>query len=222
LLQNSGAEVGLHIDPLQVYLNEGFDGAAAVKEELRWLRSIGLRIRGTSAHNAAPVYGAENFEIFKGRAIHGERFLYRNYRFVPLAVLDEKDLSLSYEAGDASPSRSCKSEEQLEKYLRGLPQGDFIRDTDWFRTYVLENPHCSWGYSYRIWLLGKDMWVIAGIDRKGEKVFRFQVSWTTVSQFLDNLREDEQCMICLHPIYLGEREKSGEWPIGSRRDISVS
>ncbi len=62
-------ELGLHTDGLWVYQQCGLDGAQAIRSELAWLRSHGIRIFGTAAHNSAPLYGAENFEIFEGRAV---------------------------------------------------------------------------------------------------------------------------------------------------------
>ena len=68
-IQELGCEIGLHIDPYKLYLDDGIDGAAALTTELAWLRSEGLRIAGTSAHNCVPVYGVENFEVFRGHEI---------------------------------------------------------------------------------------------------------------------------------------------------------
>ena len=104
-LQELGHEVSLHTDPLMIYQTHGIDGAQALVTELEWLRSEGIIIRGTTAHNHRPVYGAENFEIFKGyvRPVDlksGQplpRFVEHNGRTAPLRVLDEHALGLEYE-----------------------------------------------------------------------------------------------------------------------------
>lgn len=104
-LQELGHEVSLHTDPLMIYQTHGIDGAQALVTELEWLRSEGIVIRGTTAHNHRPVYGAENFEIFKGYARPGDlesgqplpTFVEHNGRTAPLRVLDECALGLEYE-----------------------------------------------------------------------------------------------------------------------------
>lgn len=221
-LQRAGAEVALHTDPYAVYLQQRVDGAAAVRAELAWLREIGLNIRGTSAHNAAPLYGVENFEIFQGRTIRSEKFLLRNYRFLPLGVLNERELGLSYEAGKAVPAGAGASAEKREAYLKGFPQCDFIRDDHWFRTYILDNPYCSWGYSYNIWVIGRDSWVISGTKADGTKRFQFKVGWDAVAEFLRELGENETCMMVVHPIYMSWREQAGAWPKGSQSAFATS
>jgi hypothetical protein len=106
-LQNIGHEVALHTDSLHVYQMQGRDGAAALTVEIDWLRKSGIDIVGTTAHNSASVYGAENFAIFRGRPRsfrpagaepHAE--IVHEGRWSPLGVLDERELGLQYEAND--------------------------------------------------------------------------------------------------------------------------
>jgi hypothetical protein len=208
----SGGEVGLHIDPYSIYLDQGIDGAEAVKMELAWLRSIGLRIIGTSGHNAAPVYGAESCEILKGRTIRQGDWFHRNYTYLPLGVLDESKLCLDYEAGLATPARPNQPIDEDDPYLAGLPEGDFLRDFVWFRAYLVDNAYCRWGYDYNIWLLGKDMWAIGGRDPAGNAVFHFDITWSKVAEFLNGIRPAEKTLITLHPIYLGKRSQPGVAP----------
>lgn len=112
-LQQLGHEVSVHSDPLHIYQEHRLDGAAALVEEIRWLRSIGLRVPGSAAHNHTSVYGAQNFEIFKGRVrnftmpsgvempkIDVSEVVHHG-KWAPLHVLDEKELGLSYEGHDA-------------------------------------------------------------------------------------------------------------------------
>ena len=219
-LQGSGAEVGLHVDPYAIYLTHGIDGAEAVQAELAWLREQGLTIRGTSAHNAAPLYGVENFEIFAERAIRSEGFVLRNWRFLPLGVLHEGELGLSYEAGDATPAPPDTPQDKRDAYLRGFPDCDFVRDYNWFRTYILENPYCTWGYSYNIWAIGRDTWTVAGTKPDGTKVFQFKVGWEAVARFLRALGEDETCAMVIHPVYMGLREQPDAWPTGARSRLA--
>lgn len=107
-LQDLGHEVALHTDPLLVYQVHGMDGAEAVREEIAWLRGAGLDVVGTVAHNSASVYGAENYEIFKGRAKRrrrraaagGPMEVVKDGRWAPLEVLDEAELGLAYEGNE--------------------------------------------------------------------------------------------------------------------------
>ena len=58
----TGSEVGLHNDALGIYLDHGIDGRMALETELAWIGKR-FRVLGTTAHNSANLYGAENFEI---------------------------------------------------------------------------------------------------------------------------------------------------------------
>jgi peptidoglycan/xylan/chitin deacetylase (PgdA/CDA1 family) len=211
-MQTQGAEIALHIDPYSIYLDHGIDGAQAVKTELAWLRSCGLRIAGTSAHNAAPVYGAENFEIFKGRSIRQGGWFHRNYVYLPLGVLDEAELGLRYEACSARPAGEVHQLHDEHPYVARLPEGDFLRDYQWLRTYLLNNPYCRWAYTYHVWLVGKDLWAIAGRPENGPPLFLYPVGWSRVNDFLQGVGGNEKVLITLHPIYLGRRNRAGAEP----------
>lgn len=104
-LQALGHEVGLHTDALALYQQHRIDGAEGLVAELAWLRGQGLEIDGSLAHNSAAVYGAENFEIFKGRPRLPGKAGRRNEvvhqgRWAPLQVLDEAALGLVYEGNE--------------------------------------------------------------------------------------------------------------------------
>ena len=112
-IQDLGHEVSLHTDPLLLYQDYCLDGAQAVVKEIEWLRSRGIKIPGSAAHNNPTVYGAQNFEIFEGRyrnfifpgnnkaKIIKEDEVFFNGKWAPLHVLSENDLGLCYEAHDA-------------------------------------------------------------------------------------------------------------------------
>ncbi|KAA0217414.1 MAG: hypothetical protein DYG94_00655 [Leptolyngbya sp. PLA3] len=108
-IQSLGHEVGLHTNGLEVYQRFGIDGAAAVAEEIAWMRAAGLDVRGTVGHGSKPVFGAENFEIFTGRRKGRARDdtlaqqkepLEHQARHAMLHVLDERELELEYEGND--------------------------------------------------------------------------------------------------------------------------
>lgn len=211
-IQELGCEIGLHVDALGLYLEHGVDGSQAVEQELSWLRGQGINIYGTTAHNCAPVYGAENFEIFKGRSIRQAPFFSRNQTFIPLEVLDEQLLGLDY---DGSRAGRCEKyiEPETNPYIVSLPKGDFLRDKQWFKTYIMDSGYCDWGDGYKIWLLGKDVWAIAGRSVTGVETFEFAVSWAQVRDFVASVASVETVIFTLHPIYLGARRAAGEYPM---------
>ena len=109
-LQDLGHEVALHTDALSVYQRHGVDGAAALVSELGWLRENGIEVRGTVAHGSRSAFGAENFEIFRGRRAGEARsadpalarpagFVHRG-RPARLRELCEDDLGLAFEGND--------------------------------------------------------------------------------------------------------------------------
>ncbi|MFT4561412.1 MAG: hypothetical protein ACI9BW_001153 [Gammaproteobacteria bacterium] len=106
-LQDLGHEIALHTDAMHVYQVQQLDGAQAITTEIEWLRENGIKVVGTTAHNSASVYGAENFAIFKGRpqsfsdrAAEARTEVTHNGRWAALGVLDEAQLGLQYEAND--------------------------------------------------------------------------------------------------------------------------
>lgn len=211
-IQESGSEIGLHTDAFTIYLGELVDGAEAICTEIEWLRSEGLEILGTAAHNCAPVYGAENFEIFRSRVIGHRASTVRDHSYLPLGVLDETELDLEYEANFATASPRAGSAE-AQYYLARLPTADFNRNRGWMRTYLLENPHCEWGFDYRIWHLGSDFWVVAGRRQDGQPVFEFGIPWEDVSAFLDGVDSSEMVVVLLHPAFFGKRWDAGDYPL---------
>ena len=211
-LQDAGCEIGLHVDGLEVYLRHGMDGATAVREELDWLRSCGLDVRGTTGHNVASVYGAENFELFAGRAVGGRKAAVKDGTILPLGVLDETALGLDYEGSGGGPPVVADPAAR-EEYLAGLPRGDFLRNPDWMRTYLVDSPYCKWDYDWNIWLLSKDMWVIGGRPGRPDN-YAFGVTWDQVRDFVSARPRTESVVFTLHAIYLGQREGPDELPTG--------
>lgn len=110
--QDLGHEVALHTDPLKIYQDDKIDGSQAVITELQWLRSLGIHVHGTVAHNSKETYGAYNYEIFKGRnreldlksvskvVSNAEKEIFFNGKWAPLQVLDEQELILDYEGNE--------------------------------------------------------------------------------------------------------------------------
>ena len=200
-----GNEIGLHTDGLWVYQQWGLDGAHAVKSELKWLRSHNLNIFGTAAHGSAPVYGAENYEIFKGRAVFDRKLLVRNEQIIPLQVLDEERLELVYEANYPKINKIRKSL-SLSRYLSSVPN-DAVRNEEWMNTYLLNNPYCRWGVDYAIWLLAKDKWVISATNglkptKDNKPIYIWNANLSEVIQFINQIPDGKSCVMCVHPVYI--------------------
>lgn len=192
----AGCEIGVHSDALHLYLNHGIDGAAALREEIAWLRGRGCAIHGTAAHNSAPAYGAENFEIFRGRAFQGRKSLRRNGLRVPLQTLSEAELHLSYEANFPVPPRDSTDS---EKYTTGAPP-DAVRNGQWLRTYLVDNPLFDRDYHASIWLLGRDAWAIARHHQ--DRGLTWPVATDAVLDYLDTVPDGARVVVTLHPEYV--------------------
>ncbi|MEM7623694.1 MAG: hypothetical protein AAF235_10895, partial [Planctomycetota bacterium] len=106
-IQDLGHEVSLHTDSLSLYQDHGIDGSQAIVTELDWLRSHGIDVRGSTAHNHRPTYNAENYEIFENYVRPSDRGLTDQPRMyekggktAPLRVLNADDLGLAYEGNE--------------------------------------------------------------------------------------------------------------------------
>jgi hypothetical protein len=194
-----GSEVGLHTDPLMLYLQHRIDGAAAVRDELEWLRNCGFQVSGTAAHNSAPVYGAENFEIFEGRAVLGRFVLARNELRTPLQVLGERELELEYEANHPVVSQT-ELTLALSQFVSGAPP-DGVRNRAFMQAYLVNNPYCLWGHDYNVWLLGYDQWVIAG-HRDRDPLFLWDARLEDVQSFIRRLPAGRRAVLHVHPDYI--------------------
>ncbi|TLS69035.1 hypothetical protein FEF65_00630 [Mariprofundus erugo] len=194
----TGCELGLHCDPLYLYCVHNINGAEAVRSEIAWLGSLGVKVSGTVAHNSAIVFGAENFEVFQNKSIGGRRsFTYKGKNF-PLHVLDEAKLGLTYEGNYPVLPESLDSDKVAE-YLR-LSTSDCVRNMEWLRYYFLDNPFFGRGYDVDIWLLGCDAWVIAKRGKGAEVLW--PVKTKDVLAYLEQLGGGVRVVICVHPEYI--------------------
>jgi peptidoglycan/xylan/chitin deacetylase (PgdA/CDA1 family) len=211
-IQELGCEVGLHTDPYKLYLDDGIDGAAAITTELAWLRAEGLRIAGTSAHNCVPVYGVENFEVFCGHEIRRDGWVSRRGRVAPLGVLDPAALGLAYEAGAARRGPAADDPDRCP-FVTDWPVLDLVRDPDWMRQYLHENPYSPWGYEARLWVLGPDRWALS-CRTNALTAFLFDRPFAAIRPALAALAPCDRLVITLHPEYFGDRDGPDCYPRG--------
>ncbi|KAA0213213.1 MAG: hypothetical protein EDM82_13365 [Cyanobacteria bacterium CYA] len=199
-IQDLGHEIALHTDPLHLYQNMKLDGAQAVREEIAWLRAQGLKITGTVAHNSAPIYGIENFAIFKGknrrglalgsRGEPGEDLLdeiVHQGKWAPLGVLDEAELGLTYEGNDFFRRKDVRIEYGATRFLN----------------------RWRWDHHLKEWRKAKD----AGDDR-----------FIDQERMLDQIRSFEVgywLILNVHPLYYGSRHARTSAPAVRTRRQSV-
>lgn len=196
----TGVELGLHTDPLSLYCNHHLNGTQAIKTEILWLRSLGVNVSGTVAHNSAPVFGAENFEIFQGRSVGGrKRFLYQGKRW-PLQTLNERKLGLFYE-GNYPYLPSLLDGHKVNDYF-ALSTNGCLRKRVWQYYYFIDNPFFRRAYDEDIWLLGNDSWVIASRDATlGKLMF---VNTDGLLAYLGEISAEKRIVISVHPEYISQ------------------
>ena len=194
-LIRSGREVGLHNDALSVFFVHGVNGFAAVAAEIAWLRSLGATVESTTAHNSAPLFGAENFEVFSEWS-GGRKELISNDLSVRLGVLSAARLGLKFEGNH--PILQKKSGPELEDYLNDLPD-NALRASAWLKRHFLDNPLFRSAYDADIWLIGRDAWFIA--SRRPEPELRIPVSTEEVLDFIASDRHGRSIVANIHPDY---------------------
>ncbi|NNL86592.1 MAG: hypothetical protein HKP27_13115 [Myxococcales bacterium] len=193
----AGCEIGLHIDPFGLYTQFRTDGAEGVETELAWLRSLGAKIEGTVAHNSFPTYGAENFEIFRERRIWRRSSLTTGDGIVlPLGVLSEAALDLTYEGNYARPVSSGPSP-ALDRWVSST-RPDSAQSPDWMKLYLAENPYCRFGPDVVVWLVRRGEWCLA---RPGDGVFLWKLTLDELFRNLASLPEGSRVSVVLHPIF---------------------
>lgn len=195
----AGCEIGLHNDALGVYFNHNSDGIESIKQEITWLRSLGANIRGTVAHNSAPSYTAENYEIFQERLIWNREIYSPKGKIITLGTISEKELNLTYEGTFAIPKQNIDIE-KANQFCQNK-QNASILSKEWMYQYLIDNPCYNWGIDYQFWLTGKDQWVIAGIHNH-QKMFEWNVNLEQTLSILGKLPENSRTVMVIHPAYI--------------------
>ena len=199
----TGCELGLHNDAFGVYTVHGGNGAECIKKELTWLKSLGVNVKGTVAHNSAPVYCAENYEIFKERILWDRIVKSQGGITLPLGELSEKNLDLKYEGVFGGPKKNLNLEKAL-KFVSNSSDAN-IRSETWMRKYLIDNPYCDWLVDYQFWLLGKDTWVAAG-SFNNEVLFEWDINSERLIDIIKDLPENTRSILLIHPDYFEKEE----------------
>lgn len=206
ILDNFGklrTEIGLHNDGLMFYHDHQVDGTDAVISELAWIRSCGIPVKGVVAHNSAPAYGGENFEMFEGLSIGNRRSIKRNDIEIPLQTISLSSEALRYE-GNFSLQPLTENAPSLTEYISDLA-GANIREPSWQTTHFLENPTFERDYEVSVWLLAADSWMLAlhgSNDDLGSRRINWPLSTQSLKQHLTGLEPGLRIMLNIHPEYL--------------------
>jgi len=194
----AGCEIGIHNDAFGLFKFHQTDGCEALVREIAWLRGVGAVIRGAVAHNSAPVYQAENYEVFREKVLWHRRVILDHKIELPIGKLSLKQLDLNYDGTFAKP----KQKFDRLKAVRFCEQSDgiSIRLREWMYTYLIENPCCDWEMDYQFWMIGKDCWVAAG-RFQNQILFEWQVSLDRVLGIISDLPSGTRSVIILHPEY---------------------
>lgn len=182
-----GHEIALHTDSQTLYQTYNIDGARAIETEIDWLRSHGIKLEGTLAHNSFSVYSANNYCIFKDRPLTGfdmpgdAKSVEFNGKWSALQQLDEAKLGLSYEGNEI-----------------------FWQDDDPVRYYSLM--HQS------MWFLTDDM---HGTLQHGQTRPVQSSKWISQEEVLEDaetIPPGQFCVIVVHPLHYGLRTQAHENP----------
>ncbi len=192
----AGCELGVHNDALGAHSRLGVDGPEALVQEIEWLRSRGATIRGTVGHNSAPVYGAENAEVFANRVLWPGDSYPRT--MLPLGMLDERELQLTYEGTFAKPHDTPDT--VAANAFAADRAGADVRDPSWMKRYLTDNPCLDWGVDCQVWVVGQEHWV-AGGRINGEPYFRDRLTISDLSSVIDDMPPSSKCLFVMHPEY---------------------
>ncbi len=212
----AGCEIGLHNDALGVFSVHNRDGLEHFKQELEWLRSLGAVIHGTVGHNSAPIYGAENFEIFKERVLWYREARTPSGQILPLGKLSEKKLNLKYEGNFPIPKNKFNIGDAVE--FCAFSKDSNIRSKSWMRRYLFLNPCFDRKIDYQFWLIGNDKWV-AGGKFNDENFFEWEIDSNRLFDLIKKLPKNSRSIIVIHPDYFEfetlKRRKDGRFGVAT-------
>lgn len=186
-INNDYCSIGLHLDPLHVYINLGGNGTKEVENEINWLRKI-VDIKSSCAHNCYYVFGAENFEIFKELSKR-DSFIYKD-KNIPLSTLSLKELGIV--------EINYPLIKNLNNFKLSDPSYPSWNKFETFNKAVHNNEIFDHNYDVNIWCVGRDEWLISD---KVNKYFSIN-TYDKVISYLDDIKLNVRNIVFnLHPIY---------------------
>jgi hypothetical protein len=197
-LLQTGQEIGLHNDPLHIYLAHGIDGTEAMRAELVYLRSLGASITGVVAHNSALAYGAENFEVFEGLSRDNRNSVEWNGATLPLQNISLEELGLDYEGNYSLPALPEDGSGRAE--FHAFTSANTLRDPRWQKLYFLHNPYFRRSNDVSVWIVARDEWLVAC-----HREPMWMKHKLTTDEMLRTVRDLQarSIVVAIHPEYFG-------------------
>jgi hypothetical protein len=192
----AGSEIGIHNDILGALKFFNTNGAEHFKSELEWMRSLGAKITGTTAHNSALTYKADNFEAFNEYKLYDKEYEYACL----IGKLSAAELGIEYEATFAK-AKENPDFNLINDYFDNTENAGLLNE-QWMNTLLVNNPYLDWTVDYQVWIIGRDKWVFAGTN---DKLFEYGVPLKRIIELLKTLEVDKKILFVLHPVYFGRQ-----------------
>ena len=154
---------------MEVYIQYKGDGTKEVENKIKWLRDF-VPVTTVRAHNSYPVYGAENFEIFKEISYNNRISIKYKNQLIPLSCISLKTLGVK--------------EINFPIIKQGTNPTSSFERLECFKETVFKNKIFKHGYNINIWCTGNDEWLISDYE---EDYFEI-VTFKNVINYLDNLK----------------------------------
>lgn len=193
-LIRTGQDIGIHNDALGIVFDHGGNGAQCLNDEIIYLRSLGIDVTGSAAHNSTAVYGAECFEIFRGLSVGNREIIHWRGKSADLQIVEMDDLGLRYEANHPIPRPQLDLQGVIDISRK---MEDPLRNPDWQRRYFVTHPVFERGYDFDAWLVGVDQWILSG---KGE--CHFPLKKSELVEAMKAIDEPVSIVFSIHPIYV--------------------
>ncbi len=194
----AGSEIGIHNDALGVFKFFKKDGLKHFKSELNWMRASGAKIVGTTAHNNAVIYHAENYEIFNDSLLYMRPLLSKEKKY--LGNFSLKKLGLEYDGTFGVPKKKVDKVE-IKKYFNNKDKSS-VSNEDWAFNYFNNNPVNDWSVDSQFWIIGKNKWVFSG-SKNNDLKFQFGISLSKVIDIVKQMKPGSKTLFVLHPEYFG-------------------
>lgn len=186
-ISNQYSSIGLHIDPLHVYIKLNQNGSKEVINEINWLNTF-CKVKTICSHNSCGVFGAENFEIFEELTLNKRKsFSFDNIEY-PLGTLKLQDLDLieiNYPI--------IKNTEKVRLFPKNIDKKETMKMS------VHDNDVFYHKYNINIWCCGNEEWLISNnLDN-----YYDIVNFDQVISYLDSIKNNSSNIIVfnIHPIY---------------------
>ena len=190
----AGSEIGIHNDVLGATKFFNVNGVEHFKNELKWMRSLGANITGTTAHNSALTYKAENYESFEEYKLYNKDYEMEDM----IGKISAQEQGILYEGTFAKAKKSPNFME-IENYFNNTTNANLLNE-DWMKIYLVNNPYLDWNVDYQVWLIGRDKWVFSDTH---DKIIEYDIPLSRVIELIKETETNKKILFVLHPVYFG-------------------